>query len=54
MALPRTFATLGILLGATMMGLVFGLSYFSLFALVRCVPWLVLVLCFSSEALSRC
>ncbi|GAB4822493.1 hypothetical protein N2152v2_009539 [Parachlorella kessleri] len=35
MALPRTFATLGILLGATMMGLVFGLSYFSLFGLVR-------------------
>lgn len=36
MALPRTFATLGILLGTTMMGLVFGLSYFSLFALIRC------------------
>lgn len=36
MALPRTFATLGIVLGVAMMGLVYGLSYFSLFALVRC------------------
>ena len=36
MALPRTFATLGIVLGVGMMALVYGLSYFSLFALVRC------------------
>lgn len=35
MALPRAFATLGLVLGATMLGLIFILSFFSLGSLVR-------------------
>lgn len=37
MALPRAFATLGIVLGMAMLAVIFVLSFFSLGALVRCV-----------------
>lgn len=36
MALPRAFATLGLVLGMSMLALVLGLSFFSLGALVKC------------------
>ncbi len=36
MALPRAFATLGLLLGAAMLAIIFVLSLFTLSALVRC------------------
>jgi amino acid permease len=35
MALPKAFATLGLVLGAAMLAVVFVLSFFSLGALVR-------------------
>jgi lipopolysaccharide export LptBFGC system permease protein LptF len=54
MALPRAFATLGLVLGATMLGLIFILSFFSLGSLVRCAAVSPQRCCLLLSSLSLC